>query len=166
MSSSTSAAVAPSDEVAGIHNDADLAFAHNMLAHSSQTRAMVAMVASNSTDPRLIAFAERLASEQRSDVAACTAWLLQWGADPHAQNNMRSSLPGMVPRQTLDELQSLRGSQFDKLWLQTMIGNQQGGLQMAAVETSSGENLDAMAYAKSLITTGQTDIAEMKRMLG
>ena len=62
-------------------------------------------------------------------------------------------------------LESLRGPEFDTLWLQSMIGHHQGAVEMAKAEIANGENVDAISMAKTIVTAQEADIAQMKSML-
>jgi uncharacterized protein (DUF305 family) len=63
-------------------------------------------------------------------------------------------------------LETLRGRDFDGLWLRAMIDHQQGALALARAEVAKGVNVDAVATAKRLLGTYQTQIARMQQLLG
>jgi uncharacterized protein (DUF305 family) len=63
-------------------------------------------------------------------------------------------------------LQSLNGAEFDKLWLESMISHHQGAIEMAKAEIANGANVDAIGLAKSIVTAQETEIGQMKQMLG
>ena len=157
---------ATADAQPGVHNDADVAFARDMLAHHVQAIQLSAMVPSNTTNEQLITLAQKITGEQEPQLQAFRAWLLQWGEDPNADNSMHGGMPGMVDQPTIDRLQTLNGPDFDKLWLQSMISHHQGAIGMAQAEIAHGQNPDAIALAKSIIATAQAEIDQMKQMLG
>ena len=62
------------------------------------------------------------------------AQLVQWDVQPdpssdHSGHGM--AMQGMVDDATMAKLQSLKGAEFDTLWLQSMIGHHQGAIEMA-----------------------------------
>ena len=72
---------------------------------------------------------------------------------------------GMVDDATVSRLESLRGTEFDTLWLQSMIGHHQGAVEMAKAEIADGENVDAIAMATTMVAAQQAEIGQMKQML-
>ena len=60
-------------------------------------------------------------------------------------------MQGMVDEATMARLESLKGAEFDTLWLQSMIGHHQGAIEMAKAEVANGENVDAKGLANDII---------------
>jgi uncharacterized protein (DUF305 family) len=60
----------------------------------------------------------------------------------------------------------LNAAEFDKLWLESMISHHQGAIEMAKAEITNGDNVDAKALAKNIVTTQEAEIGRMKQMLG
>jgi uncharacterized protein (DUF305 family) len=75
-------------------------------------------------------------------------------------------MPGMVDEATMARLTSLEGSEFDQLWLQSMIGHHQGAIEMAKTEIANGANVDAKSIAQNIVTTQQAEIDQMNQLLG
>ena len=75
-------------------------------------------------------------------------------------------MQGMVDEATMARLQSLKGAEFDNLWLESMIGHHQGAIEMAKAEIANGENVDAKSMAQNIVNTQQAEIGQMKQMLG
>ena len=63
-------------------------------------------------------------------------------------------------------LRPLTGAEFDKLWLESMIGHHQGAIEMAKAEIANGDNVDAKDLAKNIVTTQEAEIGQMKQMVG
>ena len=76
------------------------------------------------------------------------------------------AMSGMVDGATMAKLASLNGTEFDTLWLESMIGHHQGAIEMAKAEIANGENVDAIGMAKTIVDTQQAEIDQMKQMLG
>ena len=66
---------------------------------------------------------------------------------------------------TMAELESLRGTEFDRLWLESMISHHQGAVEMAKAEVAHGKNVDAIAMAETMVATQEAEIVQMKQML-
>ena len=75
-------------------------------------------------------------------------------------------MQGMVDDATMAKLPTLEGQAFDTLWLESMIGHHQGAVEMAKAEVANGENIDVKSMAQTMIDTQQTEIGQMKQMLG
>jgi len=60
---------------------------------------------------------------------------------------------------------ALTGTEFDRRFLELMIGHHEGAVGMAQEELDSGENADALALAQTIIDAQTTEIATMQGML-
>jgi uncharacterized protein (DUF305 family) len=70
----------------------------------------------------------------------------------------------MVDQATLAQLNSLHGGGFDALWLQSMIGLDQGAVELANAEVSKGNNVDAVDLARQIASARQADIGQMRQL--
>jgi len=165
-SAPSSPATSAIEQVAA-HNDADVTFAQMMIPHHEQALELTALVPDRSTDVALTKLASTITAEQRPEMVALRALLLQWGADPrqlppHGDMGME----GMVDDATMARLASLNGAAFDTLWLQSMISHHQGAIEMANVEIANGRSADMMTMARNIVTAQESEIEQMKQMLG
>lgn len=156
-------------ETVAAHNADDIMFAQMMIPHHQQALELSALVPERSSNPAVIALAAKIAAEQQPEINTMKALLLQWDADPtpasdHGGHGM--TMQGMVDDATMAKLQSLKGAEFDTLWLQSMIGHHQGAIEMAKAQVANGSSADMTTLAKSIITAQQAEIDQMKQMLG
>jgi uncharacterized protein (DUF305 family) len=96
-------------------------------------------------------------------------FLVQWNEDPDTNSGHTghgATMQGMVDAATMTKLEALNGPVFDKLWLQSMISHHQGAIEMAKAEIANGDNVNAKALAKNIVTTQEAEIGQMKQMLG
>ncbi len=154
------------------HNAADITFAETMVKHHQQAIDLSRMVAAASTNPDLIALADQIIATQQPEINILNVFLVQWNENPDAQTDpetgddpLEPSIQGMVDDATVAQLQSLRGAEFDRLWLQSMIAQHQGGVDMADDEMAVGVNVDAIAIAKTIAAGLGSQIVSMKQML-
>jgi uncharacterized protein (DUF305 family) len=153
-------------------NAEDIAFATNMVPHHQQAVELSALVPGRSTNPEVIALAQAIQAAQEPEIATMKAFLVQWNENPdtqtgHGGHDMPGSgMAGMVDAATMARLESLTGTEFDTLWLQSMIGHHEGAIKMAETEIATGENVDAKALAQHVIDQQQAEIAQMRTMLG
>jgi uncharacterized protein (DUF305 family) len=75
-------------------------------------------------------------------------------------------MKGMVDQATIGRLNSLHGSEFDTLWLQSMIGLDNGEIEIANTEVGNGKNVDAIDLAKQIVASRQAEIGQMNQILG
>jgi uncharacterized protein (DUF305 family) len=151
------------------YNADDIAFATNMIPHHQQAVEMAALVPDRSTNPDLIALAGQISAAQGPEIEAMKVFLVQWNENPDASTGHGghgSTMQGMVDEPTMTKLRSLNGTEFDRLWLESMISHHQGAIEMAKAEIANGENVDAKRLAQTIVDTQQAEIGQMKQMLG
>jgi uncharacterized protein (DUF305 family) len=151
------------------YNADDVAFTTNMIPHHQQAVDLSAMVPDRSTNAELIALAGRISSAQQPEINVMKVFLVQWNENPDTNSGHQghgNTMQGMVDAPTMAKLQSLNGAEFDKLWLESMISHHQGAIEMAKAEVANGDNVDAKSLAKTIVTTQEAEIGQMKQMLG
>jgi uncharacterized protein (DUF305 family) len=153
------------------NNAADVAFVSDMIPHHEQAVAMSALVPDRSTDPAVIGLAATISAEQGPEIETMKGFLKQWNAGADVEHGGHGStmegmqMPGMVDEPTMSRLQSLKGPEFDRLFLESMIGHHEGAISMANAEIADGANADAKELAKRIVTAQQAEIGQMKKML-
>ena len=157
------------EQPAGFNAD-DVAFATNMIPHHEQAVELSAMVPDHSTDAEVIALANQISAEQQPEINALRVFLVQWNENPQDNtaggHEAHGAMEGMVDEATMTKLQSLKGAEFDTLWLQSMIGHHEGAIAMAKAEVAKGQNVDTKRMAQTIIDSQQAEIDQMKKMLG
>ena len=151
------------------HNAADIAFARTMIPHHEQAVQMAQVVPTNTTNRQVIALANQVIATQVPEIQALRAKLMQWPEtqDTHdARGHDSPAMPGMVDQATMDKLQSLRGAEFDRLWLTSMIAQHRSAVAMAQDELAHGRDADVMYLARTIIANQQAEINQMQQMLG
>jgi uncharacterized protein (DUF305 family) len=63
------------------HNDTDVAFATDMIAHHAQALTMVEMTEGRDLDPTVEGLADDIRAAQAPEIETMTGWLSQWGED-------------------------------------------------------------------------------------
>lgn len=156
-------------ETIAVHNADDIMFAQMMIPHHQQAIDLAAMAAVHTTNQAVRILAARIAGEQQPEIDAMKALLLQWDVDPNAMGDHSghgAAMQGMVDDATMTKLRSLNGPEFDTLWLQAMINHHQGAIEMAKAEIANGKSVDLTSMAKAMVTAQQSEINQMKQMLG
>jgi len=165
---STSSTVATAGQPADYNAD-DITFAQQMISHHGQAIDLSTLVPGRSTDPQLIKLASEISTGQDAEVRTLNVLLVQWNADPDEEKGHGAAampVAGVVDAATMNKLASLKGTEFDTLWMQSMIGHHRGAIQMAQVEVANGANVDAIGLANNIVTTEQAQIDQMMKMSG
>ena len=152
------------------HNAADVTFAVKMIPHHQQAVVMSAMVPPNTTNRDLILLAKHISVDQQAQIETLRDLLGQWGegVTPDAGHDGHGgmAMDGMVDAATMDRLPALKDTEFDELWLRSMIVHHQGAVAMAEPEIAHGENPTAVRMAKVIVDWQQLEIGRMHAMLG
>ena len=150
-------------EPAGYNSD-DVEFATNMIPHHQQAVDMAAMVPTRTASQDMLVIARDISTDQQAEIRALQGMLNRWG-EPAAPGMAPMSMQGMVDQATLDRLMSLKGTDFDTLWMRSMISHHQGAIIMSQDEIAHGENHDAIEMAKRIVTAQQREIAYLTHLL-
>ncbi len=141
------------------HNDADIAFAQQMIPHHRQAVEMATPVPQHTRNPQVIALADGIAKAQQPEIDQLTAWLGTWGAPAMAGHH---SMPGMVDTGDLD---TLRDAAYDRKWLTLMVDHHRGAIDMARTELARGADAGAKAMAQRIADTQQAEVDRMTALL-
>lgn len=164
-------------------NDADVAFATDMIPHHAQALMMVDMAAGHDLSPQVTALTDQIRAAQTPEIEQMTDWLEDWDQPvpetprDHANaghgamgdlDDMGSmgDMPGMMSGDELEDLSSARGDAFEEMWLEAMIAHHEGAIEMAKEEVADGEYADAVALAEDIASSQQQEIDEMEKLLG
>ena len=118
-------------------NAADIAFATDMIPHHQQAIEHVGVGARpQRPNPEVIALASRSSAAQEPEINTLKVFLVQWKENPGRRHRGTATtagmaMNGMVDDATMAQLESLQGPEFDRLWLQSMIGHHRGAIEMA-----------------------------------
>jgi uncharacterized protein (DUF305 family) len=159
------------------YNDADVAFASDMIPHHAQATEMVNLARTRGLDPEVQAIAEEILAAQSVEVETMVDWLTDWGepipptsqdhANAHGEGmEMDTDLPGMMSEDRMAELGDARGEQFQTMWLEMMIEHHEGAIEMAGTEVEHGTFPDAVTLAKSIESSQAAEIEQMQALLG
>jgi uncharacterized protein (DUF305 family) len=170
-----------------VFNDADVAFATDMIQHHAQALAMVDMTAGRPLDPEVQKLAEQIRGAQGPEIETMTDWLTAWDEEvpetmrDHSnaghdmddmegmgedESSMGGEMPGMMSSEDMDRLESASGAEFQDMWLQTMVEHHHGAIEMAQDEVDNGAFDAAVDMATSIVSSQQTEIDQMDELLG
>lgn len=159
--SAMSTAQAPA--IGAEHNAADAMFAQMMLPHHSQAVEMSdIMLAKSGLDAKITALAKDIKAAQAPEITTMTNYLSTWG-EPTTMTGDHE-MTGMMTSTDLDKLKAAEGNEAAKLFLTQMTAHHEGALEMAKTEVTSGKNTDAVTLAKSIVSSQEAEIKDMKEL--
>lgn len=110
---------------------ADVRFMQNMIGHHAQAITMAALAPSRSASDALLRLAQKIDISQKDEIALMKEWLAERNQavpeDAHAHTTM---MPGMLTAAQMADLEAARGTDFDRLFLTSMIRHHEGALHM------------------------------------
>lgn len=161
---------------AGPHNDADIAFAADMIPHHAQAVEMSNLLLAKDADPAVKALADQIKNAQGPEIEQMRGWLAGWGAPvPDADGALTGtggmdhsggSMPGMMDEDQMASLADASGPDAVEMFLENMVVHHRGAIEAAKTELSEGENADAKQLAQRIITAQESEIASMTELLG
>ena len=162
-SSSDAGSSASSSSAASAHNDQDVMFAQMMLPHHEQAVEMsdALLAKGDGVDPDVATLAEQIKAEQGPEIIQLASWLQGWGEPTESGHAMS----GMMSDSDMTDLDQASAKDAGKLFLQQMVQHHEGAVDMARSEVDKGMNTDAVAMAKSIVSSQTEQITQMKDML-
>jgi uncharacterized protein (DUF305 family) len=164
------------------HNQADVAFAQNMIPHHAQAIAMSRLAAQQAVSPQVKDFAARIQAAQQPEIEQMSGWLRAWHDPVPAPNSpmggieqgdmgqmdhdVSGPMPGRMSGDQMQQLEQATGPAFDQMYLQMMITHHQGAITIAQTELRAGQNPGARQLAQRIINTQQREITETQAILG
>lgn len=159
-------------------NDADVAFATDMIQHHAQALAMVDLTLNRDLDPEVQQLAEDIREAQGPEIEQMTDWLTDWDqpipetvrdhVNAHGDGDMEmdSDMPGMMSSEEMSDLEDTEGAEFQQMWLEMMIEHHEGAIEMAQTEQAEGEHTAAIDLAENIESTQQDETSTMETLLG
>jgi uncharacterized protein (DUF305 family) len=160
-------------------NPADVTFMSGMIPHHAQAVLIAGWAPSHGARKDVAVLCERIVVGQRDEIALMQYWLREHGQPvPDAKSTHMTMkmdgmehdmlMPGMLNDEQLAALDKARGSDFDRLFLQDMIGHHQGAILMVTeLLASPGSAQDDVVYRMSsdVYADQTTEIERMGKML-
>ena len=155
---------------------ADVHFMTGMIGHHAQAVLIAGWAPSHAASAAVRALCERIVVGQRDEIVLMQRWLGERHEpvpemDPahFTMPGMEASMmPGMLTPDQLAQLDSARGPEFDRLFLQFMIQHHQGAITMVNQLFGSqggGEEEIVYRFASDVYADQTTEIDRMNRML-
>jgi uncharacterized protein (DUF305 family) len=164
------------DSARKAYTPADVHFMTGMIAHHAQAVLMAGWAPSHGASASLRAMCERIVVGQGDEIVLMQRWLRdrhELVPDGDASHDMmpgmdHNLMPGMLTPPQLMQLDSARGTEFDRLFLTFMIQHHLGAITMVNELFGSkggGEEEIVFRFASDVYADQTTEIARMNRML-
>lgn len=156
-------------------NDADAAFATEMIPHHADALVMVDMTQGRDLSPELAQLTEDIRDAQAPEIEQMADWLTAWGEEvpetsrdhvnSHDMGDMGDDGGMGMDADDLAMLGDADDSAFEAMWLEMMIEHHEGAIEMAQAEQADGLFADALGLAESIETSQTAEIELMQEML-
>jgi len=140
----------------------DIMFAQGMIPHHQQAIDMSNLTLKNSASSEIKALAKGIILAQRKEITQMKYWIASNKASMSMGHEM--GMNGMLSERQVKNLKVLKGSKFDKSFLEAMIAHHKGALGM--VDLLSGtKNSEAKKLAKEIVSGQSVEITKMENLL-
>ena len=157
-------------------NDADVTFAQQMIPHHQQAIEMAQLAQGRVSSGEVQKLAENIEAAQGPEIDTLEGWLEAWGEEvpsgdmggmDHGDmgDDSGGAMSGMMDEDEMNALMEASGAGWDRMFLEMMTEHHEGAVEMAQVEVDDGENPDAVAMAKKIISDQQAEITQMRQLL-
>lgn len=159
-------AASESEGAAAGFNDADVAFAREMIPHHEQAVELADLAESRAGD-EVGDLAEEIAAAQGPEIERMTGLLESWGESPpeEGEGAAHGAMPGMMSQEEMTELEVAEDGEFDALFLEMMILHHEGAITMAETEIEEGVDPEAQNLAQDIFDVQRAEIERMETML-
>lgn len=149
------------------HNRADIEFARDLAPHHEQAVVAAELAQERASDPAVRDLAQRIAAAQEPETNQLLAMLRMWGEDvtPGGDSGEHEH-SHLMSEETFQQLHDATGTDFDTLWLRTMIEHHRGAVEIAEAQLDGGSDTLATMYAEKIVDRQTRQITEMRELLG
>jgi uncharacterized protein (DUF305 family) len=144
------------------YSGTDIMFTQMMIPHHQQAVDMGTMAETRASDPAVKKLAAQIKTEQAPEIEQMKGWLTAAGASTDMGHEM--DMGGMLSDSDMSDLKAAKGSAFDKLYLEGMIGHHEGAIRMAKMVINS-DNAEVKKLAEAIISSQTAQIEYMKSLL-
>lgn len=148
---------------------ADVHFMQGMIAHHAQAIYMSKLANQNGANSRLKFLATKIDQSQRAEITQMQGWLIDNGQTaPDSMSYKTMMMQGMLTAAELKELETLKGNDFDKKFLEYMIKHHEGAIQMVKdlfATPMSGQETNINVFANDVEQVQTAEIAAMHQLL-
>ncbi|MFI6031486.1 DUF305 domain-containing protein [Amycolatopsis magusensis] len=152
-------------QVSAEFNEADVAFATEMIPHHQQAVDMAALAVEKSGDEKVKALALKIRDAQDAEMAQLSGMLEVWGQQPPEDPGLdHGGHSGMVTDADMMALESATGAEFDRKFVELMTRHHEGAVRVSDGEKANGKNPQAKDLAGKISQDQQAELTELKSL--
>jgi uncharacterized protein (DUF305 family) len=176
----------PSGEITPTTTSAEAGFARDMQVHHRQAVEMSLIIRDQTQDETIRQLAYDIATSQQHQAGQMYGWLAVWGLPQASQSpamdwmmtspedsheahggmaHASGQMPGMATTEELRQLQTLNGTEAERLFLELMIDHHRGGVDMANAVLERSDSRVVEALANSVVFAQESEIDYMTELL-
>jgi uncharacterized protein (DUF305 family) len=148
---------------------ADVEFMQGMIAHHAQAIYMSRMADAHRANPRVLRLAIKIDQSQVAEIRIMQDWLRNNGQTAPDTSSWRTmTMPGMLTKAQLEQLDKANGVDFDRAFLDLMIQHHEGALKMVQdlfASPRAGQEVDVNVFANDVVTVQTAEIGIMRQLL-
>jgi uncharacterized protein (DUF305 family) len=155
----------------GGHNAADVAFAQMMIPNHQQAVDMAKRAPAQAGNPAVKELAGQIEARQTTEITTMSGWLTSWGEPPVAAPEVAGAgaggpgIPAEMSGAFMAALASASGTTFDKMFLEMMVRNHEGAIELARTERHDGQFGPATQLAAAVEASHTDEVAAIRRLL-
>jgi len=144
----------------------DQTFLTNMVAHHEGAVDMANLALTNAQHQELKDMAKDIVTAQSKEITDMQSWQKKWGYPINTDEMMMDhSAMGMMDEMAsmTDSLKGLKGEEFDKAYLSTMIEHHKSAISMAYPGLTNAKHKEVKELVEDIITAQSKEIGTMQQ---
>jgi uncharacterized protein (DUF305 family) len=150
-------------------NDTDVMFLQMMIPHHREALEIVRLGKERAVGAEVKTLAAAVEATQTDEVDSMAGWLAAWGkptnADPNPSLHAHHGGMRATGKERIEALRKTKPAQFDRTFLNLLIGHQHNAVELARMEVDGGVNLHAKDLARRIDESRRAQISLMLRYL-
>ena len=140
-------------------------FAQMMIPHHDQAVTLAEMAAKKSSNADVLSLANQIKFTQEPEILQMAQWLKTADAPLGDVSAHAGHMDGMLTDADLAELEAASGTDFDALWLKSMIKHHEGAIAMTTSLVQDSKNAEVANLARQIIENQTAEIEFMSQLL-
>jgi uncharacterized protein (DUF305 family) len=150
-------------------NDTDVMFLQMMIPHHREALEIVRLGKERAVAAEVKTLAAAVETTQADEVDSMTRWLQAWGkpttADPNPGLHAHHGGMRSTGKERIEALRKTKQAEFDRTFLNLLIGHQHNAVELARMEVEDGASLHAKDLARRIDESRRAQISLMLRYL-
>ena len=141
-------------------------FAQMMIPHHDQAVTLAEMAAKKSSNTDVLSLANQIKFTQEPEILQMAQWLKTADAPLGDASAHAGHIDGMLTDAELAALEAASGTDFDALWLKSMIKHHEGAVAMTKSLVEKSKNVEVANLARQIIENQTAEIEFMQSLVG